>query len=103
MLLNGYHGNDNCYNNFEFSFGYVFPSSMTVQIVITIKWKEKKLSMIKIFKVFVFDQRNCGFSSTYLSYCKEFEIVLQSAFKLHPNKIIIENKSPVGIQPRCLT
>ena len=30
--------------------------SMTVQHFIAIKWQEKKLSMIKIFKFFIFDQ-----------------------------------------------
>ena len=42
------------YNNLGFDFGYVFSSSMTVQCFITIKWQEKKLSMIKIFNFFVF-------------------------------------------------
>ena len=36
--------------NFDFSFGYVFPSSMTVQGFVTIKWQKKKLSAISIFK-----------------------------------------------------
>ena len=43
--------------NFDFSFGSVFPSSMTVQSFITFKLQEKKLSMIKIFKFFVSDHR----------------------------------------------
>ena len=34
---------------------------------------------------------NYSFWSTYLSHCKEFEIVLQSAFELHPSKTVIEN------------
>ena len=38
-----------------FGFGYVFASSMTVQSLTTIKWQEKKSSMIKIFKFFVSD------------------------------------------------
>ena len=54
-LSNGYNGNDDRYKNFDFSFCYVFPSSMSVQNFITIEWQEKKLSMIKIFKVFVSD------------------------------------------------
>ena len=52
-LLNGYHGNDDRYKNFNFSFGYVFPRSMTVQSFITIKWQEKKLSMIKLLNFLV--------------------------------------------------
>ena len=36
------------------------PSSMTVQSFITIKWQEKKLSMIKIFKFFVSDHLKPG-------------------------------------------
>ena len=36
ILSNGYHGNDERYKNFDFSFGYVFLSSMTVQSFITI-------------------------------------------------------------------
>ena len=62
ILSNGYHGNDDCLKNFNdrlknfnFSFGYVFPSSMTVQSFLTIKWQEKKLSVIKVFKFFVSD------------------------------------------------
>ena len=46
---NGYHGNDDRYKIFGFSFGYVFPRSLTVQGFITIKWHKKKLSIIKIF------------------------------------------------------
>ena len=55
---NGYHGNDDRSKNFDFSFCYVFPSSMSVQIFIAIKWQEKELSMIKIFKLFVSDHFN---------------------------------------------
>ena len=55
ILSNGYHGNDDRYKNFDFSFGHVFPSSMTAQSFVTIKWQEKKLSMIKIFKFLVSD------------------------------------------------
>ena len=40
---------------FHFSFGCVFASSITVQKFITLKWQDKKLSMIKIFKFFVSD------------------------------------------------
>ena len=40
------------YKNFNFS---VFPSSMNVQSFIIIRWQERKLSMIKIFKCFVSD------------------------------------------------
>ena len=39
--------------HFDFSFGYVFPSSTTVQSFITIKLQAKKLSMIKVFTFFV--------------------------------------------------
>ena len=35
--------------------GSVLPSFMTVPSFITIKWQEKKSSMIKIFKVFISD------------------------------------------------
>ena len=37
----------------------VFPSSVTVQSFITIKWQEKKLSIITIFKFLVSDHLNC--------------------------------------------
>ena len=30
ILSNGYHGNKGSYKNFDFSFGYIFPGSMTV-------------------------------------------------------------------------
>ena len=47
---------------FNFIFGHVFSSSMIVQSFITIKWQEKKLSMIKIFKSFVSDHpKSSGF------------------------------------------
>ena len=29
LLSNGYHGNDDCQKNFDFSFRYVLPSSVT--------------------------------------------------------------------------
>ena len=58
ILSNGYHGNDDRYKNFDFSFGYLFPSSMTVPSFITIKWHETKLSIIKIFNIFVSDHIN---------------------------------------------
>ena len=35
MLSNCYHGNDGCCKNFDFSLGYLFPGSMTVQCFIT--------------------------------------------------------------------
>ena len=60
ILSNGYHGNDYPYKNFDFSFGYVSSSSMTVQCFITLKWQEKKLSMIKTFKFFVADHFKTG-------------------------------------------
>ena len=50
ILSNGYHGHDGCYKNIDFSFGYAFVTSMTVQSFIAIPWHEKKLSMIKIFR-----------------------------------------------------
>ena len=53
-FINGYHGNDDCYKNFDFSFGYVFSGSMTVQSFVTIKLQEKKLSVIRIFNFFLF-------------------------------------------------
>ena len=56
ILSNGYHGNNDRYRNFDFSFGRVFPSSMNLQNFITINWQEKKLSMIKIFQFFVSDR-----------------------------------------------
>ena len=37
----------------------VFPSSVNVQSFITIKWQEKKLSIITIFKFLVSDHLNC--------------------------------------------
>ena len=37
ILSNGYHGNDDRYKNFDFSFGYVFASSIHIQNFITIK------------------------------------------------------------------
>ena len=40
---------------FRLQFRLCIPSSMTVQSFIAIKWQEKKLSMIKIFKIFVSD------------------------------------------------
>ena len=43
ILSNGHHGNNDHYKNFEFSFGYVLPISITVQSFITIKWQENKL------------------------------------------------------------
>ena len=40
--------------NFAFSFDYVFQSRIvTLQSFFTIKWQERKLSIIKIFKFFV--------------------------------------------------
>ena len=36
QFLIGYHGNDDRYNNFDFSFCYVFASSMNVQSFIAI-------------------------------------------------------------------
>ena len=52
ISLNGYHGNDDRHRNFDFSFPYVFPISMTVQSFINIKWQgqEKRPSVIKIFR-----------------------------------------------------
>ena len=44
---NGYHGHDD-------NFGYVFPSSITLQSIITIKWQGKKLSVITTFTHFLF-------------------------------------------------
>ena len=41
ILSDGYHGNDDRYKNFDFSLGYVFKSSMTMQSFVTIKWQEK--------------------------------------------------------------
>ena len=41
ILSSGYHGNNDCYKNFNFSFHYIFPSSITVQSFITVKWQEK--------------------------------------------------------------
>ena len=52
-LSNGYDGNDDRYKNLDFGFGYVFPSSMTVQSFITIKWKEKSYQWSK-FSNFLF-------------------------------------------------
>ena len=49
ILSNGYNDNDDRYKNFDFSSGYVFPSSMTEQSFLIIKWQEKQLPMIKIF------------------------------------------------------
>ena len=43
------------YENFDFSFSYVFSSSLTVLSLITIKWQEKKLSIINIFNFLVSD------------------------------------------------
>ena len=43
------------YKNLDFSFGYVVPSSVSVESFIAIKRQEKKLSMIKTFKFFVSD------------------------------------------------
>ena len=40
----------------HFSFGYVFPNSMSVQSFIMIKWQEKKLSMIKIEGAYLLSQ-----------------------------------------------
>ena len=57
-LSSGYHANNDRYESFDFSFGYVFPSSMKVHNFITIKWQEKKLSIINIFKLFVSDHLN---------------------------------------------
>ena len=37
----------------------VFPSSVTVQSFITIKWQETKLSIITIFNFLVSDHLNC--------------------------------------------
>ena len=45
----------------DFSFFIVFLSAVTVQNFITIKWQEKKLSIIKIFKVFVPDHLNTNY------------------------------------------
>ena len=55
ILLNCYHGNDDWYKNFDFSFCYVFPRCMPVQSFITIKWQGKKLSVIKSFIFLVSD------------------------------------------------
>ena len=46
ILSNGYHGNDDRYRNFDFSFGYVFPNSMTVQSFITIERTRNHISMV---------------------------------------------------------
>ena len=43
----------------HFSSRYVFSSSMTIQSFVTIKWQEKKLSIIKIVKFLVSDHLNC--------------------------------------------
>ena len=32
-LSNGYHGNHDRYKNFDFSFGYVFPCSITTKLL----------------------------------------------------------------------
>ena len=53
ILSNGYHENDNRQKNFDFSLGYVFPSSITVQSFITIKWQEKSYQLSK-FSNFLF-------------------------------------------------
>ena len=55
IFSNGCHGNDDRWKHFDFSFGNVFPSSIIVQSLITIKLQAKKLSMIKIFTFFVSD------------------------------------------------
>ena len=36
--------------NVDFGFRYVLPSSITIQSFVTIKWQEKKLAIIKIFR-----------------------------------------------------
>ena len=53
ILSNGYHGNDDRYKNFDFSFRDVFSGSVTIQSFITINWQEKMSSIIKMFKFFV--------------------------------------------------
>ena len=58
IISNGSHGNDDRYKRFDFSFSYIFPSSMTVQSFITIKRQGKKSSVIKFFKLFVSDHLN---------------------------------------------
>ena len=55
ILSNGQHENDNCCNFYNFSFRFIFPSFITVQSFITVMWRGKKLSRIKIFKFFVSD------------------------------------------------
>ena len=57
FFSNSCHGNDDRQKNFDFSFGYVFPSSINVQSFITIKFQAKKLSMIKISTFFVSDHQ----------------------------------------------
>ena len=63
ILLNGYHGNDNPYKNFSFSFHCVFPGSVNVQSFITISWQETK-AIIKIFNFFVSDHFNSEAAAT---------------------------------------
>ena len=58
-FINGHYVNQCRPQNLHFSFRYVFPSSMTVQSFIAIKWQEKKLSIIKILKFLVSDHLNC--------------------------------------------
>ena len=51
---------------FQLHFGYVFASSMTVQSFSTIRWQEKNLSMIKIYKFFVSDHLNRSAETLFL-------------------------------------
>ena len=57
--------------NFAFQFSLdVFPSSVTVQSFITIKWQEKRLSIITIFKSLVSNTIACQSSTALYTTAK---------------------------------
>ena len=74
-----YHGNGDRHKNFDFSFDYVFPISMTIQSFSTVNWQKKKLSMIEIFNFFVSDhlKRDMSRAKVYFSN-KLFTLVFWS-------------------------
>ena len=54
IFSNGYHGNNECYKNFDFSFRYVFPSSMTVKNVYLSSSGREKIYQSSNFSNFLY-------------------------------------------------
>ena len=80
ILSNGYHGNDDRYNNVDFGFSYVFASSMTVQSSVTISSDRTKVINDQNFQIFVSDHLNKEKKPNFHS-CLTFRLVFLFVMK----------------------